>query len=31
MTDRMQVFTKEELGRIHDASMEILAETGKSP
>ena len=28
MTDRMQVFAKEELSRIHDASMEILAETG---
>jgi trimethylamine--corrinoid protein Co-methyltransferase len=28
MTDRMQVFAQEELSRIHDASMEILADTG---
>ena len=28
MTDRMQVFSEEELGRIHDASMEILTESG---
>ena len=28
MIDRMQVFTKDELGQIHDASMEILADTG---
>jgi len=28
MNDRMQVFTREEINLIHDASMEILAETG---
>lgn len=28
MTDRMQVFTREEINLIHDASMEILSETG---
>jgi len=28
MTDRMQVFTREELNKIHDASMEILADNG---
>lgn len=28
MYDRMQTFTKEELGRIHDASIEILRSTG---
>ena len=28
MYDRMQVFTREEIELIHDASMEILAETG---
>lgn len=28
MTDRMQVFRKNELGLIHDASMEILGKTG---
>ncbi|MEJ2365716.1 MAG: trimethylamine methyltransferase family protein [Deltaproteobacteria bacterium] len=28
MSDRMQVFTREEINLIHDASMEILAETG---
>jgi len=28
MTDRMQVLTKEELGLIHDTSMEILADVG---
>ncbi len=28
MTDRMQVFTKNELSLIHDASMEILTDTG---
>ncbi|BBO66263.1 trimethylamine methyltransferase [Desulfosarcina alkanivorans] len=28
MNDRMQVFTRDEVNLIHDASMEILAETG---
>jgi trimethylamine---corrinoid protein Co-methyltransferase len=28
MSDRMQVFTREEINLIHDATMEILAETG---
>jgi trimethylamine--corrinoid protein Co-methyltransferase len=28
MNDRMQVFTREEIDLIHDASMDILAETG---
>jgi trimethylamine--corrinoid protein Co-methyltransferase len=28
MNDRMQVFTRDEINLIHDASMEILAETG---
>lgn len=28
MSDRMQVFTRDEINLIHDASMEILAETG---
>ncbi|MEE4111630.1 MAG: trimethylamine methyltransferase family protein [Desulfobacteraceae bacterium] len=28
MTDRMQVFTRDEINLIHDASMEILSETG---
>ncbi len=28
MNDRMQVFTRPEIGLIHDASMEILSETG---
>jgi trimethylamine--corrinoid protein Co-methyltransferase len=28
MSDRMQVFSRDEINLIHDASMEILAETG---
>ena len=28
MNDRMQVFTRDEINLIHDASMEILEETG---
>ena len=28
MSDRMQVFTRNEINLIHDASMEILSETG---
>ena len=28
MNDRMQVFTRDEINLIHDASMEILSETG---